>query len=262
MGAEALLDVWEQGVGRGPQERPLTLLAAASSDRDLSEIARLPVGRRDSEMLDLRERLLGARLEATSKCPRCGVMSVFTITVDELRAAGEGASTLTVRRQTFIAEGVEVRVRTPDGTDLVAVSSAPDVPTARSRLLDRCVESARLAGEEIPPSRLPESVVAAIGQRLEEMDPLAVIPLALSCSSCGNEWLPLFDPADFLWRELEAEAERLLNDVHTLALAYHWSEEKILAMSPARRDYYLGLVPTAPGGGEAPGHDRPGLRRG
>lgn len=243
LGADALLRIWEQGAGLSPQQRALGLLAAASPERPPEALARLPVGRRDAELLDLRERLLGSTLEAVALCPQCGGSTSFSLTVDELRAAG--AEIPQSPSRTLIAEGFEVRFRSPDGRDLFAVSSAPDVPTARRHLLERCVESARLNGEEIPASRLPENLVALLGRRLETNDPLAVIPIALSCEACGASWLPLFDPAEFLWQELSAEAERLLNEVHTLALAYHWSEETILSMSPVRRELYLSLAPSA-----------------
>jgi len=258
LGAEALLRIWEQGVGRGSQQRALSLLAAAAPERDPEALAGLPVGRRDAELLDLRERLLGPVLEAVAQCPRCGGTTGFSLTVDELRAAG-GEVPQTPSR-TLTTEGFEVRFRSPDGRDLFAASSAPDVPAARRLLLERCVEGARWKGEEIPASHLPERVVAMLGRRLEENDPLAVIPLALSCEACGARWLPLFDPADYLWQELTAEAERLLHEVHTLALAYHWSEATILAMSPARREFYLGLAPSA-GPGE-PEPRRPSLPHG
>jgi hypothetical protein len=37
-------------------------------------------------------------------------------------------------------------------------------------------------------------------------------------------------------------AERCLDQVHTLARAYGWSEAQILALSPVRRACYLGRV--------------------
>lgn len=46
----------------------------------------------------------------------------------------------------------------------------------------------------------------------------------------------------FFWDEINHWAKRLIHDVHILAVAYGWSEEKILALSPWRRQAYLDLV--------------------
>ena len=46
----------------------------------------------------------------------------------------------------------------------------------------------------------------------------------------------------FLWAEIHAWAQQLLRDVHTLAIAYGWSETEVLALPAARRRAYLDLV--------------------
>jgi hypothetical protein len=51
-----------------------------------------------------------------------------------------------------------------------------------------------------------------------------------------------FDIVTFLWREIENLAGHLLRDVHTLASAYGWRESDILALSAARRDFYLAAL--------------------
>jgi hypothetical protein len=62
------------------------------------------------------------------------------------------------------------------------------------------------------------------------------------CPSCGHVWQALLDIVDFLWKEVAAGAARLLDEVHTLARAYHWPEADILAMSSRRRQAYLELA--------------------
>ncbi len=51
-----------------------------------------------------------------------------------------------------------------------------------------------------------------------------------------------FDILSYLWTEIEDWAQRLLVDVHTLAVSYGWSERDILALSPRRRRMYLELL--------------------
>ena len=78
--------------------------------------------------------------------------------------------------------------------------------------------------------------------RMAQADPQANIQLALGCPACGHSWLALFDIVGFFWREIDTWARRVLRDIHTLALAYGWSEAEILALSPWRRQFYLEMV--------------------
>lgn len=89
-------------------------------------------------------------------------------------------------------------------------------------------------GEELLASRAPAG--------WEESDPLALMKLAASCPDCGRTEEHIFDPVAFLWREVEARAVRLMQDVHRLALAYGWTEETVLALGPRRRQLYLRMT--------------------
>jgi hypothetical protein len=77
---------------------------------------------------------------------------------------------------------------------------------------------------------------------MEEADPLTAMQLALSCPECGYQWQTAFDIESFFWSEINAWANRMLHEVHTLALRYGWREMDILAMSPWRRQFYLNMV--------------------
>ena len=73
-------------------------------------------------------------------------------------------------------------------------------------------------------------------------DPLAEIRLALCCPSCGDESTETIEIVSFLWGEIEARGKRLLTEVHAIAAAYGWTEAEALALSPARRAFYLEMV--------------------
>ena len=85
-------------------------------------------------------------------------------------------------------------------------------------------------------------MVERLAERLAECDPWAESLLDLICPGVRHEWTVLLDVAVFLWTEIRARAQRLLHDVHTLAMAYGWREADILAMSSRRREAYLELV--------------------
>jgi hypothetical protein len=242
-----LLGVWERGWSQPPAVRALTLLAAARPDLSPQERGRLSVGDRDAQLLALRERLFGPAITGCANCPDCRELTEFTVQTSDLLAVGNGREgrsspgTLTVREG-----GYEVLVRLPNGDDLVAGAAADGVESLRRDLLDRCVVKAvdlvREGGPPVATAALPDEILDAVSRRMAEADPLADIRLALSCPSCTSRWGLALDVADYLWSEVDSWARRLLLDVHALALAYGWDEPTVLALTPWRRECYLGMV--------------------
>ncbi|MGH8523199.1 MAG: phage baseplate protein, partial [Gammaproteobacteria bacterium] len=76
----------------------------------------------------------------------------------------------------------------------------------------------------------------------ERADPQSNLQISLTCPACGHCWEALFDIVFFLWAEINHWAERTLRAVHLLARAYGWREADVLAMSPTRRQMYLGMA--------------------
>jgi hypothetical protein len=235
LSAARILKAWERGRNRTSVEKALALLSAALPERSAAELADLSLGERDVLLLDIRERTLGTDLKGYTECPQCHVTIDFTLLVEDVRVG------LPLRREEHLVTdgGFEIRFRIPTSRDLGAAQECRSVEEARVLLLRRCVLSARQGGREIDPAALPESVAQEIAGRMETDDPQAEMPLSLSCAACGHQWLILLDVAAFFWSELSALAERLLYDVHTLARFYGWSEADILAMSAARRQFFL-----------------------
>lgn len=227
----ALLLVWEEGLHSPPAARPLALLGGLAPERDRDEFERLSVGRRDFELLGLREAAFGGRIDAVAGCAACGEPLELSFDVSELEPgpARESGS------HELVALGFEVRFRLPATTDLVAVAGEAEVADAREALLARCVL-------DPPLESLPEPAREAVVRRMAELDPLANIELELACPACDETGSVAFDIASFLWTELDAAARRTLEDVHVLASAYGWREEDVLALPPERRRAYLELA--------------------
>ena len=217
-----LLGAWEQGLGETRARRALSVLAAARPDQELGE---LTVGERDRALLDLRSLAFGPTVTVLCDCAACGERIEATFDAGAVRTEGAvPPSTVDVG---------ELTVRLPTAGDLVAAERAPDVEAARQVLLDRVLVSGEPVSDE---------AATALGERLAEADPQADVRLALVCPSCGRTWEEPFEVDALLWQELEAWAERLLEEVHTLASAYGWPERDILELSPARRATYLELI--------------------
>ena len=85
--AAQLLDLWEWGASRHPVERGLALLAAAWPGPPLDALARLPIGRRDAQLLRLRSELFGAALDVRTACPGCREPLGFALETSDLTAA-------------------------------------------------------------------------------------------------------------------------------------------------------------------------------
>jgi hypothetical protein len=238
LSATELLDLWERGLRQPPARRALALLEAAQPDLRPSEIAALPIGRRDAHLLELRELLLGGDLTVVIGCPACGEQLDSTFRTVDLRAE----ATAVEPAQGLEVDGYRVAFRLPASDDLIALSRATDRAAARRMLLDRCVLEAERNGERTDAASLPEHVVAAVAARMAAADPQADVELALSCPACEHAWHAAFDVAGFFWQEIHAWAKSTLRSVHALARTYGWRETDVLALSPTRRQIYLELA--------------------
>ncbi len=240
LSADDLLRLWEVGAAQHPLDRALTFLAAAQPGRTRAELARLPCGRRDARLLALYARLYGEQVAGQGSCPACGERTEFALDARELLAAGGDEAP--AEPLTVVEGGYAVTFRLPDSTDLAAIALLADPVQARQRLLERCIVQATCDGAEVAAEQLPEWIVARVGEQMAAADPLTLIELELTCPACGHRWTLVLDIVAFLWTRLEAQARRLLREVHTLARAYGWREADILALSPARRQAYLEMV--------------------
>lgn len=231
-----LLDIWEVGASLPLPRRVLLLLAAACPEASEDEFAELPIGRRDAQLLRLRERLFGPELTAVAQCPSCGEQVESTFRVEDIRL-GEGVAIEAMHAAQI--DGYRATFRLPTSSDLLALT---DRRTARETLLARCLTEVRNPnGEAVMVESLAEEVIAAIAARMAAADPQADIELRLACPTCDHRWPGVFDIASFLWKELHVWALRTLRDVHSLARSYGWREADVLALSPTRRQVYLEL---------------------
>jgi hypothetical protein len=243
LSAEGLLEVWERGTQRTLPERALAFLGAALPGKKRGDLAGLTVGERDAGLLALRDRSLGPDLRGRTECPVCNSRLEFTLPIRDIYVdIVEEAPPL---EGLFEQDGWSLRYRLPTAGDLTAATAGPrrDVATVRTELLRRTILEASHDGAPIPApdllERLPEKIVAALGERMAADDPQAEVVLRLSCARCGHGWLAYLDICNFFWSETAAMSERLLGEVHALARAYGWNQSEILAMSPARRQAYI-----------------------
>lgn len=235
--AARLLSARDQGSTASGPARALALLGAAAPGQPTGELLDLPMGEADRRLLALRRRLLGERLHAVADCPGCGSATELALELPAIALPPVTPGVVEVRH-----EGWTVTARPPTLADLLAIAAAPDMAAARAGLQARCLLHARHGATHAPTAAVPEAVLEAVATALAEADPQADIELALTCPACGTAAVLPFDIGGFLWREVESWSARLLAEVHELALAYGWTEQAILGLSPQRRQHYLGLL--------------------
>lgn len=240
LNAVEVLNVWEQGLNRSLLQRTLILLVTAFPEMGPDTVAELSIGSRDSCLLLVRERLFGSRLVNNAVCPQCAGRIEWEQDISDIIVEGSGrpaAVQFSLERDDY-----RLSFRLPNSVDMAELEGSSNAAVALQQLLRRCILSAEYAGTFCDIDQLPEPVIQALNQRIEELDPQAEIRLNLTCPDCSHRWEVFFDIASFLWAEINEWAERMLQTVHKLARAYGWTEREILNLSPVRRQLYLGMV--------------------
>ncbi len=234
-----LLDVWHRGVSESLYRRPLTLLEAACPEAVPEKLSAMSIGRRDANLLTLRERVFGPDLSSVTTCSACGERLELNFRVSDIQVKAEIKQ---LDKLSLDVDGYEVEFRLPNSLDLPLIAGQPDVGSARQLLLERCVTRVNHDDRDVGLEEVPSEIMDAVTARMAEADPQADVQLALACPACGNEWQATFDIVMFFWTEIETWVRRVLHEVHALASAYRWRETDILEMSPWRRQFYLNLV--------------------
>lgn len=236
--AAELISTWESGLGRPGHERALLLLELSVPGVTRTDLARWSIGRRDSLLFQLRRMLFGEGLNSIVRCPQCRVEVELNFTVSGIWRAEEhcceDAGSIEI-------DGIRVAFRAPDSTDLEAASHMPSVDAARQCILDRCILEVAPCGRESLPAAIVDSVIETIAVR----DGAADRRMSVVCQECGESWEEIFDIGVWLSQEIAAFVRRIVREVHALASAYGWREEDILAMTPTRRQLYIGILERA-----------------
>ena len=238
LAADELLDAWERALPQVGLERALTLLATATG-QSWAELAALPLGVRNAHLLEMHVLSMGDELQAVTDCPHCGERLEMDFRISDLLAvqrleqATEPRAQKTLQRELRVNGSLlEYRLLTTD--DLIGVGAENDPEAARRALLERVVTWVSTEHGDADPVVLSEPVIQTLAAEIEQDDPLAAIRMRSTCPNCRHNWDTVLEIASFFWNEVDAWAKHTLREVHTLATAYGWSEQEILA--PARND--------------------------
>jgi hypothetical protein len=246
LSASDILFAWEAGQQKHPVDRALLLLVLALPSFSPSVLGSLTIGQRNRQLLLLRQKTLGTSARCFVQCPRCDEKLEFTLDLQAMLPNAVEApvepSELSEHVHTLSVDAFTLSFRVPTSADLALIVRSVDAREGSRLLIERCVVQATQDDQTVTVENLPENVLQALAEAVIEHDPLAEMEFALNCPACQHRWTTLFDIVSFFWTELDALAKRLLRDVHTIASAYGWRESDILALSAARRQFYLGLI--------------------
>lgn len=191
----------------------------------------LPVPDLEALLLLIRRTVFGDRVRAETRCtaPACGARVDVDFSIDDYLAHHAPRRPRNVVQDDapgwFRLRGSEVRFRLPVVADRSAVAQTRNPAHELAR---RCIQ----------PPDLP-----ALGRRRVELA-LAALSPSLShgldgrCPECGTALLFYLDMQEFTLTELRDQARYVFDDVHLIAMTYHWSEAEILALPRARRMSY------------------------
>ncbi len=236
-----ILHIWEAGQNRPLWFRAMLILSYALPDMNKEQLADLTIGQRNFCLLKIRRNMVGADIDSCVHCPECNAPLEFKMDVDSI--CGILPRETAVRRFSISIEGMDLWFKPLTSRDLAAFSQGSEPEEARLILLKRCVSKVEKNGAAVDIDGLPQSVVEELGEKIAETyDPQIEIKFRMQCAACGHSWTACFDIVSFFWTEIDAQAQRLLHEVHVLARTYGWSETDIWAMNSARKNYYLQLV--------------------
>lgn len=239
LSAQQILHLWDVGHHHHPIDRALMVLSAAMPDCSIDRLANLSIGQRDGYLLQLRGLTLGSRLESFAECPKCSEPLEFQLQIEDLLV---DQSMVTEESGCCCMDDWEVQFRRLTSRDLATILGCSTVHAAQQQLIRQCVQAVHYQGQPRSISEFPSALLVPLSEQLAAADPQAELLLDLTCPACRHDWQILFDIVTFFWTELNAQAKRILGEVHTLARSYGWREADILAMSSMRRQLYLDRV--------------------
>lgn len=212
-------------------DRPLEMVISALLRTCLSradgeafegtDVARWTILKRRQGLLAVAVATNGSRRQVTARCTACGEQLDLDMDLNEFR-------------QDWRAEDVsfgDQQLRLPRTADLVGIAEGDELRLAHVLLIGT------------PPNRAGwEAEAEAV---LSEADPLGDLELRSGCPHCGEMVAHPLVLETMLVEELAHEAMRLMDEIHVMAFAYHWTEPEILALPEGRRRHYLARIQEA-----------------
>ena len=215
-----------------PRPHLATALLAACSVPPLTsaECWAMGAGERVAGLLAIAAATGGGALEAAPVCAGCGVRLEVALPIADLLAFHQAAGA------EVVCVG-EATLRRATGADQAAWWAAgwPDPEQVLRGMLSTLLVAPADGGAV-------EVDLARADQALAEADPLVAFRVELECPECGLGQTVPVDLQELALAVPRRAQHGLIQDVHRIARAYHWTEDRVAALPPWRRARYLALI--------------------
>jgi len=201
----------------------------------LQIIRQLPVGDRIALILHLRKVTFGAILHCTIQCPSCTDKLSTDIAIDSILQPPKNNPQPTYP---LIFEKHQLTIRPINGSDLEDLALNQNMPNLPEKLLRACI----ISSNPPLPEKLSNKFQEQLGTKLAQIDQQADLTLNINCFSCNKSFQTLLDIEDFFFQEITARYTQLEQEIHWIALHYHWNEKDILALPTSKRKRYVELI--------------------
>lgn len=235
-----LLKVWEYSLQHSQTDSSIALLKSASSKNDVDPSV-LSIGQRDVRLLWLREWMFGSKLHNTAICPNCNQKVEWENDVKDFKLQSISDAKY-LHRYELRADEFVIGYRLPVSKDMLQLKKSNTKEENVKTILHQCILDVVKNNNNCNVEDLPGYVLEAIEQEIGNQEAQADISISLNCPACSYNWQSNFDIQNYLWVEINAWAQSILQEVYVLAKNFGWSEESILSMTPQKRQLYLQMI--------------------
>jgi hypothetical protein len=197
-----------------------------------ADVRGLPVGDIDALIVALRAERLGDRLIAEGACRGCSAAVDVEFSLAAYLEHNRPRRTQLARPAAepgwWRLARYDLTFRIPSAGDVLDAGSGPG---ARAALLDDCFRGDRRA-----------SAIRAAERALARIAPVLRTMVQGVCPECGAQVGLDVDARGLALAELCFLAGSVLDEVHLIAVAYHWTEQAILDLPSSRRTAYAERV--------------------
>ncbi len=222
-----------------PQYTSAILTAAVDTIENLqfnaSVAESLSIGDRRYIMLQIAKQLHGDQMWITTRCKECG--SMFDISLQRSSIPVKKAASTYPFISTKINRNI-VKFRLLNGADHCWIARQTG-NIDRREILKRCIVDTDV-NEELYShiDTMNERCIAQIEKLIEDASPDIVTRLDAVCPGCSCRQIVNYDVCS----DIAGNVKQLFEEVHLIAMNYHWDEERILMLSRQRRRMYIQMI--------------------
>jgi|GEM_PF-5299133 len=197
----------------------------------------ISIGDRNRLMLELYQLCMGSFFDLVISCPFCSKDMSLEL---ELKKLLKNSQSPLKKDNTTVDTGKHLlKLRPITGTDQMHYLEMDDSRRSKQEFVKLFIVSSEPPMQADP---LPDEIVSAISNRLDEIDPLADPVLDMICPTCQSAFMLPLDIDKLVISGIMVRNSQFQKEIHWLAFYYHWSEESIMSLPVTKRRNYIDLI--------------------